>query len=347
MEPLRILTWHVHGNYLWYLSQCPHQFYLPVRKDGRMGYGGRGTTFPFGSNVIDVPYDEVCRQPFDCILFQSRSHFEEDQFEMLTPQQRRLPRIYLEHDPPQQHPTDTRHWVRDPNILLVHVTSFNRMMWDNGTVPTRVIEHGVLVPDHVVYQGDLARGLVVVNHLKQRGRRLGADLFIEARRNVPLDLVGMAAEDLDGVGEIQPTKLPEFMARYRFFFNPIRFASLGLAVCEAMMLGLPIVGMATTELVTVIQNGVHGFVDTELSRLIPFMQRLIIDHDEARALGEAARQEALNRFNIRRFVMDWNEALEDVTGNTTHSVTRRLQPTQRTSDRTPSEMARHKEELAQ
>ena len=25
---LRILTWHVHGNYLWYLTQVPHEFYL-------------------------------------------------------------------------------------------------------------------------------------------------------------------------------------------------------------------------------------------------------------------------------------------------------------------------------
>lgn len=326
MAPLRILTWHVHGNYLWYLSQCPHRFYLPVRQDGRMGYGGRGKTFPFGPNVIDVPYDEVRNQSFDCILFQSRSHFENDQYELLTPQQRRLPRIYLEHDPPQEHPTNTRHWATDPNLLLVHVTSFNRMMWNNGTVPTRVIEHGVLVPEHIVYQGDLARGVVVVNHLKQRGRRLGADLFLEARRSVPLDLVGMAADELEGIGEIEPTMLPEFMARYRFFFNPIRFTSLGLAVCEAMMIGLPIVGMATTELVTVIQNGVHGFVDTELSRLIPFMQLLATDHEEARALGEAARQEALHRFNIRRFVIDWNEVLEDVTGNSNRSITHRLQP---------------------
>lgn len=25
---LRILTWHVHGNYLYYLTQAPHEFYL-------------------------------------------------------------------------------------------------------------------------------------------------------------------------------------------------------------------------------------------------------------------------------------------------------------------------------
>ena len=29
-RPLRILTWHVHGNYLWYLSHIPHEIVLPV-----------------------------------------------------------------------------------------------------------------------------------------------------------------------------------------------------------------------------------------------------------------------------------------------------------------------------
>ena len=27
-RPLRILTWHVHGNYLWNLTQVPHEFHL-------------------------------------------------------------------------------------------------------------------------------------------------------------------------------------------------------------------------------------------------------------------------------------------------------------------------------
>ena len=28
---LRVLTWHVHGNYLWYLTQAPHDFWLVTR----------------------------------------------------------------------------------------------------------------------------------------------------------------------------------------------------------------------------------------------------------------------------------------------------------------------------
>jgi glycosyltransferase involved in cell wall biosynthesis len=311
---LRILTWHIHGNYLWYLSQSRHEFYLPVRDGNQPGYGGRGTTFPFGENVIDVPAEEVHRRRFDCILFQARPNYETDQYEILSPAQRRLPRIYLEHDPPQQHPTDTRHWVDDPDVLLVHVTHFNRLMWDCGRTPTRVIEHGVLTPEQVGYSGELARGVVVINHLRQRGRRLGWDVFAEAAQEVPLDLVGMASEELGGLGEIPPPKLAEFVARYRFFFNPIRYTSLGLAVCEAMMIGLPIVALATTENVTVIRNGVSGWLDTDLSKLVAHMRRLLRDPAEARVLGEAAREEAQRRFGIRRFVSDWEQTLGEVAG---------------------------------
>jgi hypothetical protein len=88
--------------------------------------------------------------------------------------------------------------VQDPNVLLVHVTPFNALMWDNGVTPTRVIEHGVLVPDDVAYHGTLPKGVTVVNNLARRGRRLGADLFEEVRRNVPLDLVGMGSAELGG-----------------------------------------------------------------------------------------------------------------------------------------------------
>jgi glycosyltransferase involved in cell wall biosynthesis len=113
--------------------------------------------------------------------------------------------------------------------------------------------------------------------------------------------------------------LPSFSADYRFVFNPIRYTSLGLAVIEAMMAGVPMVALATTEMTTVIENGRSGFVDTNVSALVDGMRLLLRDPALARQLGEQGRQRAIERFNIRRFVADWNAALADVTGT---SVTR-------------------------
>lgn len=314
MRPIRVLTWHVHGNYLLYLSQADVEFYLPVRPGGADGYGGRGDTFPFPGRVRDVPAESIRGLDFDCVLYQTRRNFEVDGPEILGDRLRLLPRIYLEHDPPRGHPTDMRHWSDDPDGLLVHVTPFNALMWDDGRTPSRVIEHGVFVPEGVRYTGEIDRGIVVVNHLRRRGRLLGADVFDRARRRVPLDLVGMDAESLGGLGEVPPPELAAFEARYRFFFNPIRWTSLGLAILEAMMVGMPIVGLATTELATVIEDGVSGVVDTDLDRLVDAMERLLADPAEARRLGEGARRRALERFSIDRFARDWERAFAEVTG---------------------------------
>src|SRR5579862_5507987 len=143
MKRLRVLTWHVHGSYLYYLVHTPHEFYLPVRPDRADGYGGCIGSHRWPAHVHEVPVDAVRDLALDCIIFQSRRHYSEDQYAILSDAQRRLPRIYVEHDPPREHPTDTRHPVDDPSMLLVHVTHFNDLMWDSGRTPTRVIEHGV------------------------------------------------------------------------------------------------------------------------------------------------------------------------------------------------------------
>jgi glycosyltransferase involved in cell wall biosynthesis len=314
MRRLRILTWHVHGNYLWYLSQLAHDFYLPVKPSSGGGYGGRGHTFPFAENVRDIPAHEVRNGSFDVILYQHHDNYAVGRHEILSEQQTRLPQVFIQHDPPLDHPTDQKHWFDDPNGLLVHVTPFNALMWDSGRTPTRVIDHGVLCHDAVAYTGEIERGIVVINNLGTRGRRLGPDLFLQAREHVPLDLVGMESEELGGLGEVHPTKLAAFEARYRFFFNPIRYTSLGLAVCEAMMLGMPVVGLATTEMATAVQNGITGFVDTSIERLVPAMQMLLAEPAEAKRLGQNARRYARERFAIERFLNEWNEALADVTG---------------------------------
>jgi len=312
-RPLRILTWHIHGSYLYYLAQTPCTFYLPIKAGGFEGYGGRGGAFPWGNNVVEVDADEVKNIDFDCILFQSKSNYLRDQYDILTADQRQLPKIYLEHDPPREVPTDTLHVVNDPDTLLVHVTHFNRLMWNNNRTPTKVISHGVIIPDDIRYTGEKERGIVVINNIAKRGRRLGLDIFQEVSQHIPLDLVGMHATEAGGLGEIPLPQLPAFIAQYRFFFNPIRYTSLGLAVCEAMYTGMPIVGLATTEMAVAIENGVSGYIHTDVDQLIEKMKLLLHDAEHARQLSQGARAAAERQFNIQRFTADWLTTFYEVT----------------------------------
>jgi Glycosyl transferases group 1 len=294
MKGRRILTWHVHGSYLNYLTHAPHQFFLPVTSERGEGYGGRNGNFDWGRNVIEVAAEDVRHGQYDLVLYQSHRNWLVDRHAILSPEQLQLPQICLEHDPPRETPTETRHPVDDPNVLVVHCTAFNQLMWDCGRSPTVVVDHGVFDRGHR-YRGDLQKGIVVVNGLARRGRRLGADIFERVRSAVPLDLVGMFSDEIGGAGEVKLGDMPDFLAHYRFFFHPIRYTSLGLALLEAMMLGMPVVGLATTELPTVIRNGENGFIATDERSLIDAMQALIDDpapaadrhertHDRARTL---------------------------------------------------------------
>lgn len=316
-EPkLRILTWHIHSSYLYYLSQVPCIFYLPHKNNEEEGYGARTPSFSWGDNVIRVPAERVKELEFDCILFQSRKNYLADQYDILSEEQRLLPRIYLEHDPPRESPTDTRHTVNDPNVLLVHVSHFNKLMWNNNQSPCKVIEHGVVIDPDIQYRGELDKGVVVINGLTQRGRRLGYDIFQRVREEIPLDLVGVDSEMAGGLGEIRNSELPTFISRYRFLFHPVRHTSLSLSVCEAMMAGMPVIGLATTEMAATIVNDYSGYVHTNVDWLISRMKHLLYDPQKAYALGRGARETAMEKFHIDRFIRDWKETFEHVVTNT-------------------------------
>jgi len=313
-ERLNILTWHVHGTYLNNLCQAPHNWYLPVKEGRPVGYGGKGPTFDWPDWVMEVPADQVRHLDLDLILYQSVANYAEDQYEILTPSQRQLPRIYLEHNVPRPHAVSTQHPVDDPGVLLVHVTHYNRLMWDCGRTPTVVIEHGVRVPPGVRYSGELERGVVVVNGMQNRSRITGLDLVLQVREQVPLDLIGMRTEEFGGLGDVPYLELHSREARYRFFWHPIRYTSLGLAMLEAMLLGLPVLCFAVTEHPRVIQDGVTGFISNSLEELVDKMHLLLSRPALAAELGRKGQRVAAERFNIERFVRDWDRVLRATAG---------------------------------
>ncbi len=116
---------------------------------------------------------------------------------------------------------------------------------------------------------------------------------------------------MGGFGDLPQAEVHERMKAYRFYFNPIRYTSLPLSVLEAMELGLPVVALATTELVTVIKDGENGFIDTNVGNLIRRMQELLADPEEARLMGEAGRRKVRERFGLERFVADWDAAFDE------------------------------------
>ena len=290
MRRLRILTWAGRPDYLRCLAETCHE--LIVVAAGREPH--RGDAMP---NVQTIAAQEARRQKFDLILFQRPQHYLDEQYELLTPAQRRAPKIYLEHEPPREHPVDSRHVVTEEDVTVVHVAHFNRLMWDHGRVPTRVIEPGVPAPA-ARYSGELERGLAVIGPVTRR-RAHGSDLYEAAQKHAPLDL----AFELDA----------EIAARYRYFFYPARYASPTLTLIRAMMIGLPVLALDTGGTAGVVRHGLDGYAETDAARLVERMHELAGDRQRAALLGQAAREHALARFGMARFVADWNRLFRDLT----------------------------------
>jgi glycosyltransferase involved in cell wall biosynthesis len=171
----------------------------------------------------------------------------------------------------------------------------------------------VAIDPGAVYRGELERGIVVINGMQQRPRIAGYDIFRDVRERVPLDAAGMRTEELGGLGDVPYYDLHRRMAGYRFLFSPMRYTSLPLAVIEGMTIGMPVVALATTELPTVIEHGVSGFVSCNVDELVAGMQRLLADPAEARRMGANARRVAVERFGLERFRDDWYRAFALVT----------------------------------
>ena len=217
----------------------------------------------------------------------------------------------MEHNAPQGRIAEMRHPAADrPELTLVHVTHFNDLFWDAGRTPTRVIEHGVVDPGYR-YTGELPRSTVVINEARRRARVTGTDLLARIEARVPCDLFGIDCESVGGVANVPQARLHDEMARRRVYLHPIRWTSLGLSLIEAMHLGMPVVALATTEAPEAVPSEA-GVLTTRVDVLADAARDFIADPDRARAAGRAAREAALRRYGLGRFLADWEELLEEV-----------------------------------
>ena len=102
------------------------------------------------------------------------------------------------------------------------------------------------------------------------------------------------------------------LARRRGYVHPVRWSSLGLSLLEAMHLGMPVVGLASTEAVEAVPAEA-GVLSTRPERLWEAVRHFVDDEGAARLAGKAARAAALERYGLDRFLADWDRLLGEVT----------------------------------
>lgn len=307
---MNILIWHVHGSWTTAFVQGPHRYLVPVLPDRGPDGRGRARTWDWPDSVAERTPEQLRQEPVDVVIMQ-RPHEEQLAAEWLgRVPGRDVPAVYVEHNAPQGRVNEMRHPMADrDDVLLVQVTHFNALFWDSGGTRVRVVEHGVCDPGHL-YTGELPRAIVAVNEPLRRARVVGADLLPRFRRVLPVDVYGMQVAALGGVEDPPQQKLHRAMAQRRVYLHPVRWTSLGLSLVEAMHVGMPVVALATTEVVEAVPRDA-GVVSTRIETLEDALRRLVRDPDEARAMGDAARAAALRRYGLRRFLDDWDSVLAE------------------------------------
>ncbi|MCW2862295.1 MAG: glycosyl transferase [Actinoallomurus sp.] len=305
---MRILLWHVHGSYTTAFVQGAHEYLVPVTSDRGPDGRGRARTWDWPASVREVPLDRIAEAEPDVVILQ-RPH----EAEFVRPLGR-VPTIYLEHDAPWGDVPLTRHPMAGrPDLRLVHVTHFNDLFWDCGTTPTTVIEHGVVDPGQL-WTGEIPRAALVVNEPIRRGRYVGTDLL--PRLEAPLDVFGMKVSGLTGCRtheDLPQDRMHAELARRRVYVHPIRWTSLGLSLLEAMHLGMPVVALATTEVIEAVPPEA-GVISTRVDVLRTAIRRYIDDPAAAAEAGRAARKSVVDRYGLQRFLEDWDRVLLEVAG---------------------------------
>jgi hypothetical protein len=319
---MRILHWHVHGSWSTAFVRGPHTYLIPVSPhrdpDGR----GRARTYHWPACAVEVDTVALASTDVDVVVLQ-RPH-EVALTEQLLRRRpgHELPAVYVEHNTPRGDVPHSRHPLANQSAIpIVHVTPFNELFWDCGRAPTVVIEHGIPDPGHR-YNGELPRAAVVINEPVRRGRVTGTDLLPRFAAATPLDVFGIGVSQLAPPGsaaapirtyeDLPQALMHAKLARRRVYLHPIRWTSLGLSLLEAMHLGMPVVALATTEVVEAVPPQA-GVISTRVGVLVEALRRFIADPHQAREVGSVARAVARARYALERFLTDWDWLLKEVT----------------------------------
>jgi hypothetical protein len=313
-----VLLWHVHGSWTESFVQGRHRYLLPVNpaKDAD-GRGLCGRSWP---RACEVDAERLADEPIDIAVLQ-----RPEELELMAAWSGRrpgvdVPAVYVEHNAPRPSPAESRHPVADrTDITLVHVTDFNRLMWDNGVAPTAVITHGIIDPGDR-YSGELPAAATMINEPVRRRRVVGTDLLDPLSADVAIDVWGMGTLDLNrpgstgkvrGRGDVAPPALFEEVARRRVYLHTARWTSLGISLLEAMHLGMPVVAVASTMAPLTVPSEA-GVVSADIATLGEALRRYVADPEAARAGGKSARQFALKCFGLDRFLREWDQLVEEV-----------------------------------
>ena len=183
---VNVLVWHVHGSWTTAFVHGPHRYLLPTLPERGPWGGGRPAAWDWPASAVEVSPEELADADVDVVVLQRPEEIDLAERWLGRRPGRDVPAVFLEHNAPRGGPAaSSRHPMADrDDLLLVHVTHFNDLMWDAGSTRHDGRRARHRRPGHR-YTGELAAAAVCVNEPVRRGRVTGTDLLPRFARRRP------------------------------------------------------------------------------------------------------------------------------------------------------------------
>lgn len=317
-RPLNILTFPTHEAYETGLCKTGHNFFA-IRAKGVKDWNTKYRPVPDNYTLLDGSDDQIKPDmAFDLVLSQNKF----GQFEIAKgiADSLNIPLISLEHTLPfPGWTTDDMQRIStmrgDINVFISE-HSVGQWGYSLSDKSVKIVHHGI---DIDVFKpiGDGhndGKVLTVVNDWINRDWCCNFSSY----KRICLD-TGMPTNPVgDTPGFSKPADgIKGLVSKYQnasVFFNTSVISPVPTALMEAMACGCPVVTTSTCMIPSIVKDGVNGFISNDESYL---REKLIwcLEHpEEAKKIGEAARQTIVDRFSLESHVSRWNEVLKSAVG---------------------------------
>jgi glycosyltransferase involved in cell wall biosynthesis len=311
-EKLNILSISTHESHDSTFAKTGHNIYL-LELDGFKRWN---TTFRVVPPNVTLLKNGIIPTELDIDLVISQNKFDQPRVLYPIAQQYNIPLIDITHtfpfpDWPKSQLKQLNNIRGDINVFI---TEHSRQAWGFTDQNSIVIEHGF---DTECFSptSDIERQPYILSVCNQFNKPVrfapcGYPVWekvigLGSKEELPWGLLGDQTEPL-GV----PTKnLDDLIGHYRkaqVFLNTSLLSPIPMSVLEAASCALPIVSTKTCAIPDIFTHEENALLSNDPNELRDFCKQLLNDKALREKLGNNARNLIYQRFNMERYLNDWN-----------------------------------------